>query len=122
MQTMCRLGEIEDVVEEMDLSEIPDDVLELDDGYQLVISGWYVWIPELSIRLHEGVVGYWDEEMQGYMPDFSVTAVFPEEPTETDYIYYEQDGIIATMANWLHGRMSIDMIGQLRCEIVIPHE
>lgn len=75
MIKQCNMAEVENVIEEMDFSEIPDDVAELEDGYQLVISGWYVHIPKLHLRLHEGVIGYWDEEMREYMPDFCVMVI-----------------------------------------------
>ena len=120
MNKKCRLQDLEYVLEEMDFSEIADDVVELDEGYQLVLSGWYVLLPELHLRLHEGVVGYWDEDMNDYMPDFCVTVIYPEEPEETEYLYYEQDGMFTTMVNWLHGQLSNDVIGQLVCEIVVP--
>ena len=122
MIKQCNMAEVEKVIEEMDLSEIPEDVVELEDEYQLVVSGWYVHIPKLHLRLHEGVVGYWDEEMKEYMPDFCVTIIYPEDPAETEYLYYEQDGMFTTMVNWLHGQMSIEEIEQLGCEILIPQE
>ena len=122
MQKHCRLTDVEKYLEETDFSEIPDDAVELEEGYQLVLSGWYVNIPELHLRLHEGVVGYWDEEMKEYMPDFCVTVIYPEDPAETEYLYYEQDGMFSTMVNWLHGQMSVEEIEQLGCEILIPQE
>ena len=122
MIKQCNMAEVENVIEELDLSEIPDDVLELEEGYQLVLSGWYVHIPKLHIRLHEGVVGYWDEEMKEYMPDFCVTVIYPEEAEGTEYLYYEQDGMFTTMVNWLHGQRSVEEIEQLRCEILISQE
>ena len=122
MKKQCRLAAVEKYLEETDFSEIPDDAVELEEGYQLVLSGWYVNIPELHLRLHEGVVGYWDEKIKEYMPDFCVTVIYPENPAETEYLYYEQDGMMTTMVNWLHGKMPIDMIEQLACEIVIPQE
>ena len=122
MIKQCNMAEVEKVIEEMDLSEIMDDVVELEEGYQLVVSGWYVHIPKLHLRLHEGVVGYWDEEMKEYMPDFCVTVIYPEDPAETEYLYYEQDGMFTSMVNWLHGQMSVEEIEQLRCEILIPQE
>ena len=97
MNKQCSMAVLETVIEEMDFSEIPDDVVEVEEGYQLVLSGWYVHIPKLHIRLHEGVVGYWDEEMKEYMPDFCVTVIYPEDLKETEYLYYEQDGIFTTM-------------------------
>ena len=122
MNKQCSMAEVEAIIEEMELSEIPDDVVELEEGYQLVLSGWHVHVPKLHIRLHEGVVGYWDEKMKEYMPDFCVTVIYPEALAETEYLYYEQDGMLTTMVNWLHGKMPIDMIEQLACEFVIPQE
>lgn len=122
MKKHCRLTDVEKYLEETDFSEIPDDVVGLEERYQLVLSGWYVNIPELHLRLHEGVVGYWDEKMKEYMPDFCVTVIYSENPTEKEYLYYEQDGMMTTMVNWLHGQMNIEMIEQLACEIVIPQE
>ena len=122
MKKQCRLVDVEKYLEETDFSEIPDDVVELEEGYQLVLSGWYVNIPELHLRLHEGVVGYWDEKMKEYMPDFCVTVIYPENLVATEYLYYEQDGMMTTMVNWLHGKIPIDMIEQLACELVIPQE
>lgn len=60
--------------------------------------------------------------MKSYLPDSCVAVVYPEEPAVTEYLYFKQDGIVTTMANWLHGQLPIDEIEQLRCEIVIPHE
>lgn len=117
-----RLWEVEEIIAEMDLSEVDDDIAETDEDTQIVISGWYVYLPELNLKLHEGIVGIWDEEMKDYMPDFAVTVVYEGDSDNTDYIYFEQDGFVITMANWLNGRMSIGDIEQLKCEIVIPHE
>lgn len=122
MSKIYRLWEVEEVLAEMDMSEVDDDIAETDEDTQIVISGWYVYLPELGLKLHEGVVGVWDEEMQGYMPDFSVTVVYELDSDNTDYIYFEQDGFVVTMANWLNGRLSMDEVEQLKCEIVIPRE
>lgn len=122
MKKQCKLGDVKRLLEEIDFSEIPDDVVELEEGYQLVLSGWYVNISELHLRLHEGVVGYWDEKVKEYMPDFSVTVIYSEDSADKEYLYYEQDEMMTTMFIWLHGRMVIDEIEQLVCEIVIPYE
>ena len=122
MSKMHRLWEAEDIIAEMDMSEVDDDIAETDEDTQIIISGWYIHLPELGLKLHEGTVGIRDEEMQGYMPDFSVTVVHEADSDNTDYICYGRDGFVITMANWLNGRLSIDEIEQLECEIVIPHE
>lgn len=117
-----RIYEVEEVISEMDLLEVEDDIAETDEDMQLVISGWYVTIPELNLNLREGVVCVWDEEEKLFMPDFAVTVIYEGEIESKEWLYYEQDGFVVTLANWLNGRLSVEQIEQLRCEIVIPQK
>lgn len=121
-EMMYRIYEIEEVISEMDLLEVEDDIAETDGDMQLVISGWYVTIPELNLNLREGLVCVWDEEEKLFMPDFAITVIYEGEIESKDWIYYEQDGFVVTLANWLNGRLSVKQIEQLRCEIVIPQK
>ena len=45
-----------------------------------------------------------------------------KETKEGDWLYYEQDGFVITLANYLHGKMEISRIEQLSCFICIPDE
>lgn len=139
-----RIHEVEEVISEMDLSEVEDDIAEIDEDMQLVISGWYVNIPELNLNLREGVVCIWDEEEKLFMPDFAVTVIYEGdiegkdsrigdsvvnelgEGTQASFpansLYYEQDGFVVTLANWRNGRLPVEQIEQLRCEIMIPQQ
>ena len=119
---MYRIYEVEEVISEMDLLEVEDDITETDEDMQLVISGWYVAIPELNLNLREGVVCVWDEEEKIFMPDFAVTVIYEGDIEGKEWIYYEQDGFVVTLANWLNGRLPMEEIEQLRCEIVIPQQ
>lgn len=121
-EMMYRIYEIEEVISEMNLLEVEDDIAETDEDMQLVISGWYVTIPELNLNLREGLVCVWDEEEKLFMPDFAITVIYEGEIESKDWIYYEQDGFVVTLANWLNGRLSVKQIEQLRCEIVIPQK
>ena len=58
-------------------------------------------IPELGLNLHEGVFCNYDGEEGGYLPDFAITVV--KEEGQEEWIYYEQDGFLITLANYLHG-------------------
>src|SRR5574344_592985 len=107
---MYRIYEIEEVISEMDLLEVEDDIAETDEDMQLVISGWYVTIPELNLNLREGLVCVWDEEEKLFMPDFAITVIYEGEIESKDWIYYEQDGFVVTLANWLNGRLSVKQI------------
>jgi hypothetical protein len=46
---------------------------------QLILSGWYVIIPEINLNLREGVVSVWGEEEKLFMPDFAVTVIYEGE-------------------------------------------
>jgi hypothetical protein len=126
----------------MDMAEIPDDIVETEDEIQLVVSGWSVYVESLNLSLREGVVCIWDEEEEMFLPDYSVTVVY-EGNIETgdsrsgasvvnesgesmqasfpaDSLYYEQDGFAITLANWLNGRLPMEQIEQLWCELIMP--
>ena len=117
MDKMYRLCEVEELIADMDFSDVDDDIAETDEEYQLIISGWWVHVPELNLNLYEGVVCNWEEESQMFMPDFAVTVVYEADAEHQDYIYYEQDGMVITLANWLNGRVPLENIEQMRCYI-----
>lgn len=117
-----RIYEVEEVISEMDLSEVEDDIAETDEDMQLVISGWYVNIPELNINLREGVACILDGEEKLFMPDFAVTVIYEGDIEGKEWIYFEQDGFVVTLENWLNGRLPVEQIEQLRCEVVIPQK
>lgn len=115
-----RLFEAEDKVSEMEL--VTDDtVAEVDDDMELVLSGWWVYIPDLNISLRQGTVCIWDEEEKIFMPDFDVTVVYEGNVTESEWLYYEQDGFVMTLANWLNGRLDMEILEQLWCELIVEN-
>ena len=49
MNKRYRLGEIEEAVAEMEeLIDIEDDIAEIDDDFQIVVSGWSVYVESLN--------------------------------------------------------------------------
>lgn len=121
MKIPCRLHEAEEIISEMDLYHVPDDIMESDEEYQLVISGWWVHIPELGINLHEGVFCNYDEEEKEYLPDFAVTVIMEAEGgQEGGWLYYEQDGFEITLANYHSGKLPMETVSELSCLICIP--
>lgn len=123
-QKIYRLGAVEEAVCEMELSNVPDDLIEIDENHQIIISGWKVIIPELELALRKGVFCCFDKNEQAYLPDFSVTVIKEmeeEEIKEGEWIYYKQDGFIITLENYLNGKKDISWIEQLSCYISIPN-
>ncbi|MDE6231949.1 MAG: hypothetical protein K2M60_01175 [Lachnospiraceae bacterium] len=122
-EVYCRLGMAEETVSKMELYDIPYDIMESDENYQIVISGWWVHIPELGLNLHEGIFCNYDKEKRAYLPDFSITVLKEETGKKTkegEWLYYEQDGFVITLFNYLHGKTDINQIEQLFCFICIP--
>ncbi len=122
MEQVYRLGNVEAIIYEMDMIDVADDVMESEDDYQLVISGWWVHIPELGLNLHEGIFCSYDEQEGEYLPDFAVTVIKEVGQGQEDWVYYEQDGFIITLANWLNGKVEISQLEQMKCFIRKPEE
>ena len=121
MNKRYRLCDVEEAVSEMEeLMDIADDIAEIDDDMQIVISGWSVYVESLNLTLRQGIACVWDEGERLFMPDFDVTVVYEGNIETQDWLYYEQDGMVVTLGNWLNGRLSCEQIEQLWCDLVIP--
>lgn len=120
----CRLHKAEEIVSGLDVSHVPDDIMESEEDACIVISGWWVHIPELNLNLHEGVFCNYDEEEKAYLPDFAVTVIMEADRNkqEGEWLYYEQDGFEITLGNYHSGRMAMGQISELSCFICIPDE
>ena len=145
MNKRYRLSEIEEAVSEMEeLIGLEDDIAEIDDDFQIVVSGWSVYVESMNLTLRQGIACVLDAEEGLFMPDFDVTIVY-EGNIETGYsrsdasvvnesgesmqasfpadsLYYEQAGMVVTLGNWLNGRLSCEQIEQLWCELIIPKQ
>ena len=54
MNKRYRLGEIEEAVVEMEERiDIEDDIAEIDDDFQIVVSGWSVYVESLNLTLRQ---------------------------------------------------------------------
>lgn len=114
-----KLSDVESVIAEMEeLIEVPEEIMEEDTEYRIIRSGWWVCIPELDLCLHEGIFLNFEEEEQNYMPDFCITVI--RENGQEGWLYYEQDGFLISLANWLHGAYSMDRLENLDCVICKP--
>ena len=123
MNKKYRLCDVEEAVSEMDeLIDVDDDIAEIDDDFQIVVSGWSVYVESLNLTLRQGIACVWDAEEGLFMPDFDVTIVYEGNIETQEWLYYEQDGMIVTLGNWLNGRLSCEQIEQLWCELIIPKQ
>ena len=58
MKIKCRLVEAEQIISEMEerLIDVADDIAETEEDTQLIVSGWWVFLPQLNLQLHEGIL------------------------------------------------------------------
>lgn len=75
---------------------------------------------DITADEYKGVACIWDTEAGLFMPDFDVTIVYEGNIETQEWLYYEQDGMVVTLGNWLNGRLSCEQIEQLWCELIIP--
>lgn len=115
-----RLGEAEEIISRMEFEDRCDAFVEADEDMLLLVSGWYVFIPSLSLYLRAGVACVYDKEAEMYLPDFDVTVLYENEIADGKWIYFEQDGLCATLDNWLNGRLSMGEIENLECYPAVP--
>lgn len=120
MNIKCRLEDVEEIVENLNLLAIPDDIATTEDDTQILVSGYFILIPELELRLYDGILCNWDEEEQMYLPDVAITVFYEKGGDLEKYLYFESDGMEVSLYNWLGGKKSLGEIEKLECEIIIP--
>ena len=105
MNKRYRLGEIEEAVSDMEeLIGLEDDIAEIDDDFQIVVSGWSVYVESLNLTLRQGIACVWDAEEGLFMPDFDVTIVYEGNIETQEWLYYEQE-IMQDLARKLTNRL-----------------
>ena len=126
MEKEYALSEVEAAVASMEeLAMLDDDVMEEDAAHQILVSRWQPIIRGWELDLHEGSWYSWDEAKGCFTADFSVTII--KEHGKTGYLYWEQDGFLSAMANYMRQRfdleaMDMKSLGQLMCLIQVPED
>lgn len=117
-----RLGELEEKLSELEFEDRCDEFVEVDENLLLIVSDWYVEVPSLALTFRMGVACVFDDEAEMYMPDFDITVLYEGELEADKWIYYEQDGFVVTLANWLNSRLTLSDIESLECCLIVPDE
>ena len=102
----------------MDMSEIADDIAITEDNIQIVISGYYVYLESVGIKLHKGIICYFDDEENMFMPDETVTVICREDFDRNRYLCYEAENMEGMLYDYFDGRMTAGEIANLPCEII----
>lgn len=117
MNKKCKLKDAEEIISNMELSNLADDISETEEDTQVVVSGYCVVIPELNLQLHEVILCDFDEEYQMFTPDVAVTVVYEVGADKTEYIYFESNGMETTLYNFLGGKKPVGEMVNFGCEI-----
>lgn len=114
-----RLCDVEEIVCEKELL-CDEEIAEKSECMLMIVEGWYVYIEELNLSLRTGVVYTYDENEEEFTPDFAVTVIYEGRDSDVrNWLYFEQDGFVISLANLLSGRMCAGSISELCCELVV---
>lgn len=116
-QTNYKLKDIEEIISEMDTVDNAYVNITINDTMQLIVDTLCVNIPELNIDLREAEIYIWDNDTHEYELDFNITVLYKANSPIDEWLYYEQDGFVVTLANWLQGELTLTTIEQLNCNI-----
>lgn len=120
MEKAYCLGTVEKELLMMDLDDLSSDIAEIETpkgSKTLIISGWWVHVPELGVNIHQGVICK-SEEGREALPELYVTII--REHNETLWFYYEEDNIISMLFHWLEGQYSEQTLEGIPCYIRRP--
>lgn len=105
----AKVSEVEDIIDEFyendGAFDLDDDPIEIQKDENSIISldGPEITIPDLDISLRTGTMLYKsDDEDEEYEPDWSLTIIYNMGGSPEKYLYYEQDGILTTLHNYLN--------------------
>lgn len=101
-------AELEDFVNDKDEIIVDENAC---DGERscIIVEPVYCCIPELGVKVANGVMSYWNESEKMWNGDFSMTLVYSiDEDDAQKYLYWEQDGAEITLWNWLRSTGKLD--------------
>lgn len=89
------------------------DIVEHTDDYMILAQPYEIKIAELHVYCKEGALYYKTDPT----PDFDLVLVYGFDG-EGNYLYWEQDGIVVTLANFFHDTYTINQISAMHCELL----
>ena len=93
------------------------DIAEMEEDW-LVISGWYVWIPEHALILRKGIICIRDNESGMHMPDEAVTVM--QKGYDDTALFYVRGSFAEAVSLWNDGIVTETEAEELKCRIVCP--
>lgn len=129
IEIKCKFGIAEEIISQFCWDAVAEEsVIGSDhETYAVMKSLWYLVIPELGLKVHEGTYVTRMEDGE-WMPDFSITLLFEavmdegEWQDSDDYLYYEQDDMLTSVYNWLGGKVSQEKLMDMQISIFIDDE
>ena len=115
--TECRLRDAESIAKEKRFTESDDDIAETGEDW-LIVSGWYVRIPEYALTLRKGIICIWDEESGMHMPDEAVTVI--QKRNDDTALFYVRGSFAEAVSLWTDGSVTETEAEEIMCRIGCP--
>lgn len=100
----CKFEEADNIICELWENYYPTEHEIKLDGCQdtILVYDYRVLIPDTGYSIREGTYFNWDEEEQELYPDFSLSLIYDlDEKDPAKYLYWEQDGELVSLHNFL---------------------
>lgn len=104
----AKVTDVEDIIDELyendgfyDRDEDPIE-FKVNEDEMISLDGPEVTIPDLNISLRTGNMLIRSDDEDDYEPDFSLTLIYEIGGAPEKYLYYEQDGVLTTLHNYLN--------------------
>jgi len=115
----CKLYEADEIINNIEtLNDVI--VLNLEENSQIVMDKYYILIPELNLKLYNGLFCTFDSNTNEYISDFSVTVIYEADSFGLDYSYLKKDNCLNSLKNIMYNVLPIEKIINLDCEVIIP--
>lgn len=111
MEISCPFGIAEELLRQAQHSTAPDTETEI-DGKIMVLSGLRVYLPQLSITVHEGIFCRRKDGGE-LLPEYMVTALVDKETGRL--LYDSESDFVETVWEWLEEKISLAELKLYEC-------
>lgn len=119
------LGELEDEFDALyeeneDVSDRPQQSVPIEETEEILLDPLLVRIPGYGLDLRPGVMCELDDCTGEMEPDWGLTAFYESGCEDLgDYLYYEQDGLVTALHNYIRMQRGDELDMSLPCEVYL---
>ena len=100
----CRLKDIENIIEEIELSNDHDDFLEIDEETMIWLYGPEIIINEIGMVIRKGILSVRREDDLIHLSEVRVTVFYEGDLGDGGMMYYCEVDMVKSVEEWFENR------------------